>query len=383
MQLRTKYISALHEYPSTQAHSIQITKTCAAFAGQGLDLELVVPRIRATRTASEAAWEFYGVPRSFEIKRVAAPLFGSPPGYASYSLVALAYARLQNTRLHYFRQIELAYLSALAGRITVFESHNHVRNSAKKLMTRWVKVMQKPHRRVAMVVTSQAGADAYQALGIPAERILVARNGVDLTRFPASLTRAAARALLGLPASETLVGFSGHLYEGRGIEELLEAARALPGASFLFVGGNPGDVEKYRALAREFGVSNVRFTGFVAPHSLPAYLVAADILVMPYTTRIRTGNNMSPMKMFDYMASGRPMVATDFPILHEVLEDRHNAVLVPPDSGDALVSGIQWLLDHSDRAAQIGKQAREDAHQYSWENRSARIVSWIRALFSI
>jgi glycosyltransferase involved in cell wall biosynthesis len=343
----------------------------------------VVPRTRATSSACTAAWEFYGVPGNFAIRRMPAPLFGSKPGYAAYTILALTHTRLRSTSLHYFRQMEPAYLAALFGRVAVFESHNHIRNSAKNLMPHWARLVRNPRRRAAMVVTSQAGADAYQALGIPGDRILVARNGVDLRKFTPSLTKAAARASLDLSLAETIVGFSGHLYEGRGIEELLQAARALHEVSFLIVGGDPDDVTKYRALAQEHGVSNAKFVGFVPPNSLPTYLLAADVLVMPYTSRIRTRENMCPMKMFDYLASGRPMVATDFPILREVLQDRHNAILVPPDSGEALASGIRWLLDHPERAAEIGEQARQDAAEYSWENRAGRIVTWVRDLFEI
>ena len=234
-----------------------------------------------------------------------------------------------------------------------------------------------------MVVTTRATARAYEERGVPPERLLVAPNGVDVQRFMPVTSVAALRGSLGLPQSKTIVGFCGHLYEGRGIEELLECARLLDQVLFLLVGGEPGDVDKYRSLAQRLNVPNVRFIGFVPYADVPTYLLASDILVMPYTTATSTHKYMSPMKMFDYLASGRLIVATDFPIVREILHDRRNAILVPPNSGQALAAGIQWLLDHPEVAAGLGEQARRDAQQYSWDNRARRIVTWCGEMFHV
>jgi len=173
----------------------------------------------------------------------------------------------------------------------------------------------------------------------------------------------------------------GHLYEGRGIEQLLECARLLEQPFFLIVGGETHDIERCKAVAQALGLSNVKFVGFVHQCEVPAYLLASDILVMPYTKATPSHEYMSPMKMFDYLASGRAIVATDFPVVREVLHDRQNAVIVPPGNGGDLASGIQWLLDHPKSAEKLGDRARRDAEQYSWENRVRRIVTWMREMF--
>jgi glycosyltransferase involved in cell wall biosynthesis len=296
-------------------------------------------------------------------------------------MLAVSYAALTGRHIIYSRHIELAFLAALYGRISIFESHNYVKVASHPLLGHWVRLLRNAERQVAMVVTTQAAAQAYEGLGVPRKRILVSPNGVDVKRFVCSEPIDEVRRSLGLPAGKTIVGFCGHLYPGRGIEELLECATRLDQIFFVIVGGEPDDIQTCKKKAQKLGLCNVRFVGFVSQFEVPNYLLASDILVMPYTKATPSHEYMSPMKMFDYLASGRAIVATDFPVVREVLHNRQNAVIVPPGRGGDLASGIQWLLDHPKFVEKLGGQARRDAEQYSWENRVRRIVTWMREMF--
>jgi glycosyltransferase involved in cell wall biosynthesis len=105
--------------------------------------------------------------------------------------------------------------------------------------------------------------------------------------------------------------------------------------------------------------------------------MSCDLLVMPYTTQTPTSADMSPMKMFEYLASGVPFVATDFSVLREVLIDGRNAVLVAPDSAEALVEGIWRLINDPELAASIAENAKQDVYQYTWENRARKIKALV------
>jgi glycosyltransferase involved in cell wall biosynthesis len=296
-------------------------------------------------------------------------------------MLAVSYAALTGRHIIYSRHIELAFLAALYGRISIFESHNYLKVAEHPLLVHWVKLLRNSERRVAIVVTTQAAAQAYEDMGVPRRRILVCPNGVDVNRFVCSEPRDEIRRSLGLPLGKTIVGFCGHLYPGRGIKELLECATRLDHIFFIIVGGEPADIRRCKKKAQELGLGNVRFVGFVSQFEVPNYLLASDILVMPYTKATPSHEYMSPMKMFDYLASGRAIVATDFPVIREVLHDSQNAVIVPSGSGGELALGIQWLVDHPKSAEKLGGQARRDAKQYSWENRVRRIVTWMREMF--
>ena len=131
------------------------------------------------------------------------------------------------------------------------------------------------------------------------------------------------------------------------------------------------------------------FTGFIHNAQLPLYQAAAEILLMPYGREIGIssggGNSAqvsSPMKMFEYLATGRALIASDLPVFHEVLNDG-NAVFCPPPDGEhgtgkkasAWEGAILALLDNPQRRLALSKQARADAAPYSWTARAERILA--------
>jgi glycosyltransferase involved in cell wall biosynthesis len=222
-------------------------------------------------------------------------------------------------------------------------------------------------------------AERYQSLGVPAEKIVVAPDGVDLAAFARPLERAEARRRLGLDPARPLAVYAGHLYDGRGVEHILAAAAALPGVDFLLVGGHPPDVARWRERASAAGLGNLILTGFVANGLVPAHLWAGDVLLMPYGTSCPTAEWMSPLKMFEYMAAGRPIVASDLAALRNVLAHGVNAWLAPPDSPQGIIEAVRTLLAQPELAARLAAQARTDVERYSWDNRVARLMEFAAA----
>jgi len=109
---------------------------------------------------------------------------------------------------------------------------------------------------------------------------------------------------------------------------------------------------------------------------LSAYLMKADILVMPSTSLTPHIRDMSAMKMFEYLAVGKPIVASDFPVMREVLTDKETAILVEPDSADAISKGINWIIENPTLATEIGKQAKILSNSYTWEIRAEKIINF-------
>ena len=387
MKRKMAYMTLNGAIPSRKANGVGVMNTCSEFAQRDLDVELILPRghVGPPRRLlrGESIWDFYSVPRNFRVSYLPCPKFGSSLTNGVYSVLAMSYAALKCKDLIYSRHIELAYVAALYGKMSVFESHNYLKVSQRPILSDWIGMLRNPRRPVAMVVTTEAAARAYEAKGVPAERIRVAPNGVALKRFTFSGSKESMRKSIGLPIEKTVVGFSGHLYRGRGIERLLECAKLLDQVFFLIVGGEPADILRNKSFAQDLGLSNVKFAGFVPQANMPNYLFACDILVMPYTEATLTHNYMSPMKMFEYLATGRPIVATDFPVIREVLVDKRNSVLVPSNSADALAWGIKWIMEHPKDAKRLAEKARREAEQYSWENRVKCVISWFGDWFGL
>jgi glycosyltransferase involved in cell wall biosynthesis len=147
------------------------------------------------------------------------------------------------------------------------------------------------------------------------------------------------------------------------------------------VGGRSEDIELWRTRADKNRLFNITFVGFIPNGSLPLYQAAADILLMPYSESIMGSSGTadsarvaSPMKMFEYMATGRAIASSYLPVIHEVLNEK-NAVFCKPDDIVSWKSALERLLQDENLRNQLGTQARQDAQGYTWVARAQRIMN--------
>ncbi len=212
---------------------------------------------------------------------------------------------------------------------------------------------------------------------VPSAKILVFPNGVDVQRFrPDPQARRAVRAALGV-ADGPLVLFVGSFHHWHDLPTLLaafaEVLRANPAARLALV----GDGSQRKPLARrasEMGIGDaVHFTGRIAHSEVPRVLSAADIAVAPVPAM--TGDSwLSPMKLFEYMASGAAIVASRAGQVVDVIRDGHNGLLVTPGGVSEMSAALQKLMDDPTLRSRLGQQARQDAVQsHSWEGYLARL----------
>ena len=211
-------------------------------------------------------------------------------------------------------------------------------------------------------------------------QLVVAHNGVELEKFQDTSTMKEYREELGLPVDKKIICYAGNIYEGRGVEKLIDVSLRLKNVLFLIVGGLEEDVNRYKRIVQEKGAHNFELAGFVPHKMVPPYLLASDILVMPYTTKmtIKGGTKAqeftSPIKLFEYMAAVRPIVATSISSVKEILEDGVNAVLVEPDSADSLFEGLLKVIEDHDLADRIALNAGADIKNYTWEERVKKLL---------
>ena len=133
-------------------------------------------------------------------------------------------------------------------------------------------------------------------------------------------------------------------------------------------------------MARQEGSTNFRIEGFVRQREVPSYLLASDVLVMPYSSKItirdgtEAGKFTSPLKLFEYMAAGKPIVATGVPSVLEILRPGENSVVTPPDKGGEFIRALGLVLADPELCVRISEGARSDAIEYTWEKRVERII---------
>ena len=177
-------------------------------------------------------------------------------------------------------------------------------------------------------------------------------------------------------SGKKIVLYYGTLEPYQGISLLIESAAWLlhqyqPPVHFVVVGGSPDQVRRYQQEAQEQGVmAHFSFTGFVKPQAIPSYIDLADLLV---STRM-SGTN-SPLKIYSYLRSGKPIVATDH-ITHTQILTPEVAVLRPA-TAQGFADGILWVLEHRQQAASLAVAAAELAERsYSYQEYLQK-VQWI------
>lgn len=362
--------------PAQTANSIQRMKMAQALVANGHSVRVFAPGEHPGISWAEFA-RHYGLQHEFELEWVP-----SVPALRKYdfALRVLKRARAWGADVLYSRSPQAATWAALRGLPSIFELHDVPMGSMGPWLLR--RFLSAPGA-CRLVANTQFLADTLaRSYQIP-ERdgfLLMAPNGVDLERYAALPHPPAARKALGLAEGFT-VGYTGHLYPGRGLEAILALATALPEMQFLLVGGKAGDVEAARERAAS--LRNVTLTGFVPNGELPQYQAAADVLIMPYGQQVSgsSGGNiapyLNPMKMFEYLACARPIVTSDLPILREIL-DETNAIILPGEDTAAWVQALRGLQGHPSQREALSTAARRTASAYTWQERARRLLAGLR-----
>jgi len=267
------------------------------------------------------------------------------------------------------REVEIAH--GLRGRERVFLEVHRVPGG--RLRRRWL--LQAAADLAGVVAISEGVEEDLIALGVNPRCIHVAHDGVDLQRFAGLPTRAEARAALGLEERKHLVVYTGGLLEWKGVDGVLTAARLLPEVQFVIAGGMDADVARLRGLAGD--LPNLRLDGFQPTDRVALYLAAGDLGLVPNrSTPAISARYTSPLKVFEAMAAGLPLVCSDLPSLRDLLSPEE-AEFVAPDDGGALAAGIERLLADEDRRSRLAVAMAARAPHHSWQARAQQLLLWM------
>lgn len=279
------------------------------------------------------------------------------------------------------RSAPLALAWAERGRPVLFESHVPTHDAGLVELPGFVSALHTAPGS-GVIAISEAVGEVYRRAGLSEHKILVAHDGVDLSAFTRpehheSRQGALARLFGSHVHDHPVLLYTGSLRPEKGAFFLTHAAASLPHIHVAIVGGSPDECATLRAAAGP-GV----FIHPSVPHrDIPALLHDADILVMPY---LNTGDLipfMSPLKLFEYLAAGTPLLAADVPALQSILEAGRNCLIFAPGSTDSLRQATDDLLTMSvpDRHA-LRVHQLETAARHSWSQRAKTILEWHAAL---
>ena len=379
---RLAYVANIR-LPTEKAHGIQIMKTCEALSRQGIKVELIVPR-RLNRIKHES-FEFYGVEKNFKITKlwcldlISLNIFGAVgfwlESWTFYRAVK-KYLRKQNEAIYYTRDLPIAYWLSQDVSPLYYEIHTLPERITLKYREAW-------QQAKGLVVISDGLKNELLKQGVSENKILVARDAVDVEQFMKLESKDAYRKVFNLPKDKKIVIYTGHLYEWKGAGILAEATRLLSrtsGIEIYIVGGTPNDIDTFK---NKYGnIEHLHIIGWQDHKSIPFWLKAADILVIPTSAKEKIGADYtSPMKLFEYMMAERPIVASDIPSSREILSDS-TAFFFKPDDPVSLAATLKKVMANYTKAEAMAEKACEEvAEKYSWEKRANFIKHFIFGIY--
>jgi len=374
-------------FPSEKAAALFAAESATAFAEQSYEVILVVPR-RLGRMR-QSAFDFYGLPKNFKVVFLPTLDLFKVPGlkrlafnvsFLSFSIFLFFYLLFsaKKSDVIYSNETLPILLASFIFPKTVYEIHDFPKNNF--FYSSFF------YRVKAYVATNRWKKEKISKIfGIFPGRIIAEPNAVSLKDFSFSLSKSEARVSINLPQDVKLLCYVGMLRTmgmEKGIEILLKAVKSVASCQLLVVGGSPEDVEFYKKVASEYGIiDRVIFTGFVPHKKVPLYLSASDILIAPFPKTSHYKFYMSPMKIFEYMASNRPIIASDLESIREIVTDGNSALLVKPDDPKVLATAVLELMADESKSSRFASQAFEIVKNHSWKKRAGRIMNFLEKTF--
>jgi len=366
------YYVANTRMPNEWAHGIQIAKMCEAFVREGIEVTLVVPRRAGIKASLK---EFYGLSVPIEIVRL--PVFdryrsGSfwyRVSSISFMLASVAYLWWKKIRgeqfILYTVDLDSYSSSQLALVPAPLYSEMHGGKEAAPLTALLF-------RRVRGIIatTPITMNELEERFPRSTARYTVEPNGVDVEAFT-PVPKLEARATLGLPADERIVVYSGRMFGWKGLEILRDAAAKTPGVRWYIVGGTK---EEYQKTTGPSDIPDSMIFMGSQPHAqIPLWLSAADALIVLGTKRdTQSYYWTSPMKLFEYLLSERPIVAADTPAIRSVVSARE-VLFYEPDSAESMAEQIERAFAGGETVQARTDAARTLGTNFSWEGRARRI----------
>jgi len=353
--------------PTEKAHGYQIVKMCEEF-GKKIEVELIIPGRKSH--IKDDVFEYYDVKENFKIRRLGSfdffkweKVLGKLAWIIQRVLLSWAVGGLDMKEgdVVYTREEEVVWVMAKKSKRVVYEAHNWPNR---------VKTHIKMIRGAYKIICITKGlAEKYIESGLEKEKILIAPDGVDLEKFDIKKTKREIREELDLPVDKKIVIYVGSFQKWKGVNTLIEVAKRIEDVLFILVGG-VGELGE--------ALKNVKAVGQKPKREIPKWMAVADVLVLPNSGKENISKfYTSPLKMFEYMASGVPIVASDLPSIMEVLNEE-NAVLVEADNVGNLAMGIEKVLEDENFGERLADKAKEDSKKYGWDKRVENILKFIK-----
>lgn len=366
-------------FPGEKAASIFAAKSAEAFAHTDMEVVLIVPRRIGRETADPYA--YYHVKNNFRVVYVPViDLYFIPFGrrlsfwvsFISFSISSFCYllAKAFRSDAIYSNEWLPLFMASFVFPATFYEMHDFPESKVfffGVFLRRMKWLLIHNHWKTERVM---------ERFAIPRSKIITEPNAVDIGEFGIASSKAEVRAQLQLPQDKKIIVYTGHLYSWKGVNMLAESARELPTDYLVvFVGGTSEDVQRFR---KSYGnISNISIVGWRLYAQIPLWQKAADVLVLPNTAKEDISKfYTSPMKLFEYMASRVPIVASQIPSIEEIVAERE-VFFAEADNPVSFARTIEKAVVNKKEAETRAERAYAKALEFTWDKRAQRIISFM------
>jgi len=370
------YYIANSKLPTIKAHGYQICKMCEEFSNLGKKVVLIYIHCKGN---TENIFNYYKIKNNFKIKKV--KIFNHLKykfflgRYAIFLqkaifLLKCFFLKIPKGTIIYTREFEVAWLMNLRGFKTVCELHS-VPEKNKNLFSYFL------NDNIKYIFITKGILNEIQKYK-KIKNYLIAPDGVDLKLFDISISKEDARKKLNLSNDKKIILYTGHLYEWKGVDILAKVALNLSDEFLIYLVGGAKE-EQASFIGRNDKLSkNIKLVVHQKREEVSIWLKAADTLALPNSSKEKISNNYtSPLKMFEYMASGTLIVASSLPSIKEILNE-NNSVLFSADNNDDFLKKINIALNMDENKKNgIIKEAYTDVLKYTWEKRVKNILNFI------
>lgn len=360
-----------------------IMRTCEEFTRQGLEVELWMPRRINSQYGQRDPFAHYGIPPVFAIRKLPVlDLIEYIPGTLAFVLMKLTFALsiwwasrfMPDDIIWYAHDIRDVFF--LCKKPFFVEIHDFYESSAN-FLNRLVLAQVR-----GLVVTNKIKMLYIgKKYGISKDRMIHLPNAVDVARFSSHFSRSEARQELPLPLSKKIALYAGSIFGWKGVHTLALAAPYLAeNISIIFAGGNEKERQNFRKFIDGHNLKNI--TLLPLPYEdigRPALLMrAADVLILPNTAKDPASKyETSPVKLFQYMSSGTPIIASDLPSIRDIVSEEE-VFFFEPDNPESLAKAIDKVLQDSPEASRRAGASQEAVKKYSWEKRIEAVIGFLK-----
>lgn len=366
--MKVLYISSAL-IPSRQANSIHIMKMASALSKNGNEVLLLCRKNRESKINN--VFSFYGVENNFKISYLPFPKIKF--GNYIFALFCLLKTIMFKPNYVIGRFFLGVFLSSFICSKVFLELHQPPVggfNFQKKILSELVKF----NSFKKLIVISKPLFNIFKdEFNIPKNKLLVASDASDIPKFYSKNKFDKSKKLQ--------IGYIGHLYSGRGIELIINLALKLPSMDFHIVGGNDNDIMRVRKMSNS--IKNLKIHGFIYPSETESFRQKMNVLLAPYQNKVGLSNSdlttekwMSPLKIFEYMGSGRAILSSDIAVLHEILKNNKNCIMLDPNNLNDWINALKKLKSNPEFMFLISKNARKDfLKNYTWTKRAQNIIN--------